>query len=107
MTKAKSSYILAGEGVYAPGLDSPLVGPSRLDNLSLHRHRLKSNFLFFDTHVELLTYAEASGNQGENWGTDQRKKPEGAMGDVIFWKTTDSGGPVPAPVPPDPAPVQK
>ena len=79
-TKGKSSHILAAE------VDGPLGIGSHLAHrdsqspgeLAPRRHGLdKSNYLFFDGHVDCLTYPAASGPDRMHWGTDHRKpKPE-------------------------------
>jgi prepilin-type N-terminal cleavage/methylation domain-containing protein/prepilin-type processing-associated H-X9-DG protein len=84
MTKASANTILCAE---ATGLEMISREIAQLGELSLYRHKLKSNWLFFDGHVDLLTYSEAAGPKGERWGTDHRKK----HGDLIF---------TPSPVPP-------
>jgi prepilin-type processing-associated H-X9-DG protein/prepilin-type N-terminal cleavage/methylation domain-containing protein len=79
ITKGKGWYVLAaevdgpmGDGAHLAHRDS--VSPGEL---ALRRHGLKSNYLFFDGHVDWLLYAEASGPELVNWGTDQRKpRPE-------------------------------
>jgi prepilin-type processing-associated H-X9-DG protein/prepilin-type N-terminal cleavage/methylation domain-containing protein len=79
ITKGKGSFILAAE------VDGPFGDGSHLAHrdgvtpgeLAPRRHGMKSNYLFFDGHVDWLSYAEASGAALMNWGTDQRKpRPE-------------------------------
>src|SRR3989440_1666009 len=72
ITKAKSSTILCAEVHGADGTgthraDRDSVPPGELE---LYRHRYKVNWLYFDCHVEWLTYADASGPDLINWGED-------------------------------------
>ena len=76
ITKGKGYYILAaevdgpfGDGAHLAHRDSEPPG-----QLAPRRHALdKSNYLFFDGHVDLLTHREASGPDLNHWGTDHRK----------------------------------
>ena len=73
MTRGRSSDILVaevmgpeGEGSHRADRDS--IQPGQLAPL---RHRYKANWLFFDGHVEWLTYTDASGPGLINWNQDQ------------------------------------
>ena len=83
-TKGRSSDILVAESMGSDGkgshrADRDHISPGQLD---LYRHgaggsslttaglRRRSNWLFFDGHVEWLTYDDASGPDRINWGTD-------------------------------------
>lgn len=76
ITKGKGYHILAaevdgpfGDGAHLAHRDSEPPG-----QLAPRRHALdKSNYLFFDGHVDLLTYREASGPDLTHWGADHRK----------------------------------
>src|SRR5688572_7029765 len=75
-TKGKSSHILAAEVDGPHGLGSHLAHRDSQSpgELAPRRHGLdKSNYLFFDGHVDLLTYKTASGPDLTHWGTDHRK----------------------------------
>jgi prepilin-type N-terminal cleavage/methylation domain-containing protein/prepilin-type processing-associated H-X9-DG protein len=78
MTRGKSSDILVaevsgmeGRGTHRADRDS--LHPGQLE---LYRHRGtrsqigRVNWLFFDGHVEWLTYDDASGPEKRNWGVD-------------------------------------
>jgi prepilin-type N-terminal cleavage/methylation domain-containing protein/prepilin-type processing-associated H-X9-DG protein len=72
ITKAKPGMILAAEsrgfeGKGSHRADRDSITPGELDPA---RHRRKSNWLFFDGHVDWLNYEDASGPNLENWGTD-------------------------------------
>ena len=75
-TKGKSTYILAAEVDGPHGVGSHLAHRDSQSpgELAPRRHGLdKSNYLFFDGHVDLLTYKSASGPDLTHWGTDHRK----------------------------------
>jgi prepilin-type N-terminal cleavage/methylation domain-containing protein/prepilin-type processing-associated H-X9-DG protein len=72
ITKGKPTDILVaeshgslGKGSHRADRDSITPG-----ELALSRHRRKSNWLFFDGHVDWLSYEDASGPALENWGVD-------------------------------------
>ena len=74
MTRGKSGDILVAEvrGFYGTGThraDRDSISPGELDS---YRHHYKSNWLFFDDHVEWLSYADASGPGLQNWGEDHQ-----------------------------------
>jgi len=68
MVKGRPNTILAYE---ASGLsvvmDEKATAEAR--NVPAFRHGLRSNWLFFDGHVELMTANEAAGANGEGWGS--------------------------------------
>jgi len=75
MTRGKSSDIIVaevmgpqGEGSHRADRDS--IPPGELAPL---RHRYRANWLYFDGHVDWLTYADASGPGLINWNEDQGK----------------------------------
>ena len=80
MTKGKSSHILVAEvrGFEGRGTHRADVRSRMPGELDLYRHRYKSNWLFFDGHVEWLSYKDASGApepsdadpDPPNWGID-------------------------------------
>jgi prepilin-type N-terminal cleavage/methylation domain-containing protein/prepilin-type processing-associated H-X9-DG protein len=83
MVKGKPGVVLAYE---ASGVSLDVEGATNADarNLTAYRHGLRSNWLFFDGHVELLSGTEALGSDGTGWGT----RPGGVGG---------SGTPLPNP----------
>ena len=83
-SKGRSAVILAYESSGPPGAGSGSdhlggddgQGPEHLGGAGqgpehgvVYRHGLKSNWLFFDGHVDLLTQAEAIGPRAQGWGT--------------------------------------
>ena len=73
MTRAKPNIILLAEvqgtdGTGTHRADRDNLPPGELDP---YRHQRRSNWLFFDGHVEWLKYEDASGVDGVNWGEDQ------------------------------------
>ena len=73
ITKARSNIILAAETQGSDGTgthraDRDSLPPGQLD---LYRHQRRANWLFFDSHVDWLTYNDASGPELVNWGEDQ------------------------------------
>lgn len=76
ITKAKGSHILAAEVDGPSGAGSHLAhrDSESPGELAPRRHGLdKSNYLFFDGHVNLLTYKDASGPDLTHWGADHRQ----------------------------------
>ena len=72
ITKASGSMILCAEvqgnnGWGSHRADRDSIAPGQLDP---YRHRRKSNWLYFDGHVDWLTYDDASGPNLVNWGDD-------------------------------------
>jgi prepilin-type N-terminal cleavage/methylation domain-containing protein/prepilin-type processing-associated H-X9-DG protein len=72
ITKASGSMILCAEvggpdGTGSHRADRDSISPGQLDP---YRHRRKSNWLYFDGHVEWLSYEDASGPGLVNWGED-------------------------------------
>jgi prepilin-type N-terminal cleavage/methylation domain-containing protein/prepilin-type processing-associated H-X9-DG protein len=73
MTRGRSSDIMVAEVLGPQGqgshrADRDSITPGELD---VTRHRYRSNWLFFDGHVDWLTYAEASGPDLVHWNVDQ------------------------------------
>ena len=73
ITKARSSTIMVaesrgGDGTGSHRADRDSIAPGQLD---LFRHQYKACWLYFDNHVEWLSYADASGPDLQNWGEDQ------------------------------------
>jgi prepilin-type N-terminal cleavage/methylation domain-containing protein/prepilin-type processing-associated H-X9-DG protein len=73
MTRGRSSDILVAEvagpnGTGSHRADRDSIQPGQLDP---YRHRRRSNWLYFDGHVDWLTYEDASGPGLINWNQDQ------------------------------------
>ena len=71
-TKGRASDILVAEtrgplGYGSHRADRDSIPPGQLEP---HRHRYKGNWLFFDGHVDWLSYEDASGPGLVNWGED-------------------------------------
>jgi prepilin-type N-terminal cleavage/methylation domain-containing protein/prepilin-type processing-associated H-X9-DG protein len=65
--KGKPGTVLAYE---ASGVSLTVEGGATdARNLTAYRHGLRSNWLFFDGHVELLSGTEALGADGTGWGS--------------------------------------
>jgi len=67
MVKGKPGIVLAYE---ASGVSVTVEGGATdARNLTAYRHGFRSNWLYFDGHVELLSGTEALGTDGAGWGT--------------------------------------